>query len=54
MRILLVEDDTGASRGSGLGLHICKRIAKAYRGSVRVESNQGAGVIAIVTLPLHE
>jgi len=45
---------SGASRGSGLGLHICKRIAKAYRGSVRVESNQGAGVIAIVTLPLHE
>ena len=45
---------SGASRGSGLGLHICKRIAEAYRGSVRAESNQGAGVTAIVTLPLHE
>ena len=45
---------SGASRGSGLGLHICKRIAEAYRGNVRAESNQGAGVTAIVTLPLHE
>jgi heavy metal sensor kinase len=43
---------SGASRGSGLGLHICKHIAEAHRGSIRIERNQGAGVTAIVTLPL--
>jgi len=42
---------SGASRGSGLGLHICKRIAEAHCGGITVESNQGAGVTLIVTLP---
>jgi heavy metal sensor kinase len=43
---------SGASRGSGLGLHICKRIAEAHHGSISIERNQGPGVTAIVTLPL--
>jgi len=42
---------SGASRGSGLGLHICKRIAEAHCGGIMIESNQSAGVTLIVTLP---
>jgi signal transduction histidine kinase len=42
---------SGVSRGSGLGLHICKRIAEAHCGGITVESNHGAGVTLIVTLP---
>jgi heavy metal sensor kinase len=42
---------SGAARGSGLGLHICKRIVEAHDGEITVESNEGPGVTFIVRLP---
>jgi signal transduction histidine kinase len=45
---------TGSARGSGLGLHICKRIVEAHDGEITVESNEGPGVTFIVTFPVIE
>ncbi len=43
--------DTSAGAGSGLGLYICKGIAEAHGGDVRVESVPGEGSSFIVSLP---
>ncbi len=40
------------SGGTGLGLYICKSIAAAHRGSVRIESDIGEGATAIVEMPM--
>ncbi|MDC3958989.1 sensor histidine kinase [Polyangium jinanense] len=37
--------------GLGLGLYICRRIAEAHGGSIRVESAQGMGSTFVVELP---
>ncbi|MDI1480310.1 AAA family ATPase [Polyangium sp. y55x31] len=37
--------------GLGLGLYICRRIAEAHGGSIRVESGQGIGATFEVELP---
>ncbi|WP_266363643.1 ATP-binding protein [Tellurirhabdus rosea] len=37
--------------GSGVGLAICKRIARLYGGFIRVESKPGEGATFFVTLP---
>jgi heavy metal sensor kinase len=42
---------SGKPRGSGLGLHICKRIVEAHGGSIAVAGNPGRGVTFTVTLP---
>ncbi len=43
--------DTSTGPGSGLGLYICKAIAGAHGGDIRIESVQGKGSSFIVTLP---
>lgn len=43
--------DFGA-RGLGLGLSLCKRIADAHGGSIRIDSARGAGATCTVELPL--
>ena len=40
-------------RGSGLGLAIVKALVDAQGGSVRAESEVGAGTSIILTIPLH-
>jgi len=40
--------------GSGLGLHICKRIAEGHHGDITVEKNTDKGVTFILTLPKTE
>jgi signal transduction histidine kinase len=42
-----------AVRGSGLGLHICKKIAEVHGGSITVEPNETAGVTFSVKLPIR-
>ncbi|MEX2162046.1 MAG: HAMP domain-containing sensor histidine kinase [Anaerolineales bacterium] len=42
---------TGANRGAGLGLSIAQQILQAHGGSIRVESQVGAGARFIVRLP---
>jgi signal transduction histidine kinase len=37
--------------GLGLGLYICRRIAEAHGGSIRVESGQGVGSTFVLELP---
>ncbi len=45
---------SGASRGSGLGLHICKRIVEAHGGEITVTSNPEHGVTLVVILPAQK
>lgn len=45
-------DRSRASGGSGLGLAIVQAIAKAHRGSIRVQSEVGAGSTFTVRLPI--
>lgn len=40
------------AKGAGLGLYICRLIAEAHGGRIRVESEPGQGAIFTVTLPL--
>jgi signal transduction histidine kinase len=42
---------TTKSKGSGLGLSICKKIAEAQGGTIAVESKVGTGTTFIVTIP---
>jgi signal transduction histidine kinase len=40
-----------ATKGTGLGLYICKGIIEAHGGTLTVESNLGAGATFVVSLP---
>lgn len=42
------------SRGSGIGLSLVKTLAEAHRGSVSVESQEGAGTTFTITLPAKQ
>jgi signal transduction histidine kinase len=45
---------TRATGGLGLGLALAKRIVDAHGGSLELESREGEGTLARVTLPLRE
>lgn len=42
---------SGAPRGIGLGLYITRKIVEAHGGTIRVESEPGAGATLVVELP---
>lgn len=44
---------TDSKRGLGLGLAICKAIAEAHGGGIRVEDNKPRGSVFTVSLPLE-
>ena len=39
-------------RGTGLGLSICRGLVRSHKGSIRVESQPGAGTRFVVSLPV--
>lgn len=43
---------SGREGGTGLGLTVCRRIARALGGSVRIENREGGGAVATVELPI--
>jgi two-component system sensor histidine kinase HydH len=43
---------TSKAKGTGLGLALCRKVAKEHGGSLEVESTVGVGTIFTVTLPL--
>ncbi len=40
--------------GSGLGLHLSKKIAETHNGSIEIKSELGQGSLFIVRLPVHQ
>jgi two-component system sensor histidine kinase KdpD len=46
--------DEGATGGVGLGLAICRAIARAHGGDIRAESIPAGGALFVVTLPLAD
>lgn len=42
------------TQGSGIGLALCKEIVVLHGGSIAVQSKEGVGTIAIISLPLDE
>jgi two-component system sensor histidine kinase/response regulator len=49
-----VHENRTASRGSGLGLSICRRLVEAHGGKIWVESIPGEGSVFTFTLPCHQ
>ncbi|MDX1394497.1 MAG: HAMP domain-containing sensor histidine kinase [Gemmatimonadota bacterium] len=43
---------SGREGGTGLGLTVCRRIARALGGSVRLENREGGGAVATAELPI--
>jgi len=44
---------TGGETGTGLGLHLCKKLIEKQGGQIRFESTEGEGSAFHITLPLH-
>lgn len=45
---------TTKSKGTGLGLHVCKTIIESYKGSIDLESTPGNGTAFAITFPVDE
>ncbi|MBE0408446.1 MAG: GAF domain-containing protein [Anaerolineales bacterium] len=54
MRFYRIPNQTNSVRGSGLGLFICRRILRAHKGEITVESKLGEGTTFHVYLPLSQ
>ena len=51
-RFYRIEGDR--AHGTGIGLHLCRRIVEAHDGTITVESKVGEGSRFIVHLPIAE
>jgi signal transduction histidine kinase len=50
-RFYRVSKDSGAERGTGLGLYICQEIIQAHQGEIYAESEVGKGTTIHIMLP---
>jgi two-component system, OmpR family, sensor histidine kinase CiaH len=50
----LNDEQTRSTKGTGLGLYLCKKIVKDHNGSISVEDNLPAGSIFTVKLNLQK
>ncbi len=46
------QEETRASKGTGLGLYIAQRIVKAHQGKLTIADNTPSGTIFVISLPL--
>lgn len=53
-RFYRVPDSQKSVRGTGLGLHICRKIVEAHEGEITVESEKGKGTRFSILLPISE
>jgi K+-sensing histidine kinase KdpD len=53
-RFYRVPDSQKSVRGTGLGLHICRKIVEAHDGEIKVESEKGKGTLFSILLPVRE
>jgi signal transduction histidine kinase len=53
-RFYRVPDSQKSVRGTGLGLHICRKIVEAHDGEIMVESEKGKGTCFSILLPIRE
>jgi signal transduction histidine kinase len=42
---------TNRSKGTGLGLTICKEVVNLHNGTIDIESERGRGTVVTVRLP---
>jgi signal transduction histidine kinase len=54
MRFYRIPSQTNSVRGSGLGLFICRRLIRAHKGEITVESKLGEGTAFHIYLPLSQ
>ena len=50
----VVNPETAAIRGAGLGLYLARELARLHDGDVIVESKAGRGSTFVLVLPLHK
>jgi len=53
-RFYRVPGKSTSLRGTGLGLFICRQIAQAHHGDIKVESKVGEGTTFTILLPINE
>lgn len=44
-------ESTRGSKGTGLGLYLCKKIMQSHGGTIKIEDNKPEGAVFMVTLP---
>ena len=47
-------NNSGTTKGSGIGLAICKRIVERHGGGIRAEGNPGTGSVFTIKLPMKQ